>query len=77
MNKYREILQKELGREPKISEIGGFDLDVEDIVTALESVQTPTSIHETLYQDDGDPIYVLDQLTKDTEEEPPWFDKLL
>ena len=77
VNKYREILQKELGREPKISEIAEvLDLDVEDIVTALESVQTPTSIHETLYQDDGDPIYVLDQLTKDTEEEPPWFDKL-
>jgi len=77
VNKCRDALTKELEREPKISEIAEvLGLDIEDIVTALEAVQTPTSIHETLYQDDGDPIYILDQLTKDTQDEPQWFDKL-
>jgi RNA polymerase sporulation-specific sigma factor len=77
VNKCRDTLTKELGREPKISEIAEIlDIEVEDIVAALEAVQTPTSIHETLYQDDGDPIYVLDQLTKDSDEEAHWFDKL-
>ncbi|MFZ5943443.1 MAG: RNA polymerase sporulation sigma factor SigF [Bacillota bacterium] len=77
VNKCRDSLTTELGREPKISEIAeALEMNIEDIVTALEAVQAPTSIHETLYQDDGDPIYVLDQLTKDTEEEPQWFDKL-
>lgn len=77
VNKCRETLTKELGRDPKISEIADIlDLEIEDIVTALEAMQTPTSIHETLYQDDGDPIYLLDQLTNDTEDEPSWFDRL-
>jgi RNA polymerase sporulation-specific sigma factor len=77
VSRCRDSLTKELGRDPKISEIAEIlDIGIEEIVAALEAVQTPTSIHETLYQDDGDPIYVLDQLTKDTEEESPWFDKL-
>lgn len=77
INKCRDSLTKELGREPKISEIAEIlGMEREEIVAALEAVQTPTSIHETLYQDDGDPIYLLDQLTNDVEDEPPWFDKL-
>ena len=77
VNKCRDSLTKELGRDPKISEIADIlDIGIEEVVAALEAVQTPTSIHETLYQDDGDPIYLLDQLTNDTDEEPPWFDKL-
>ncbi|KJS22497.1 MAG: sporulation sigma factor SigG [Clostridiaceae bacterium BRH_c20a] len=77
VNKCRDTLTKELGREPRINEIAEIlEIEVEDIVTALEAVQTPTSIHETLYQDDGDPIYILDQLTNENEEDPQWFDKL-
>lgn len=77
VSKCRDTLSKQLGREPKISEIAEMlDIGIEEIVAALEAVQTPTSIHETLYQDDGDPIYILDQLTKDTAEEPAWFDNL-
>ncbi|MGI6225244.1 MAG: RNA polymerase sporulation sigma factor SigF [Peptococcales bacterium] len=77
VNKCRETLTKELGRDPKISEIAEvLDIEIEDIVTALEAMQTPTSIHETLYQDDGDPIYILDQLTNDDDDDPSWLDKL-
>lgn len=78
VNKCRESLTKELGREPHISEISEvIDIKIEDIVTALEAVQAPTSINETLYQDGGDPIFILDQLTKeDNNVEPQWFDKL-
>jgi RNA polymerase sporulation-specific sigma factor len=47
----------------------------EEIVNAMEAVQLPTSIHETLYQDEGDPIYILDQLSDEKEEEK-WFDKI-
>jgi len=78
VNRAREILSAQLGRDPTIGEIAA-DLGVEreDIVAALEAVQTPASIHDTLYQDDSDPIYVLDQLPleKDTEE-PNWFEKI-
>lgn len=77
IHKTKEQLIGELAREPSISEIAEkLKLPVEDLVAAIEAVQSPTSIHETLYQDDGDPIYVLDQLTKDTDLDPIWLENL-
>lgn len=73
----RERLAKELGREPSIAEIGEvLQISAEEIVSSLEAAQTPTSIFETLYQDDGDPIYVLDQLHKEEDSDGHWFDKM-
>lgn len=77
VNRVRDELTKKLGREPGIGEIAqALNLSREEIVAALEAIQSPSSIHDTLYQDDGDPIYVLDQLTKDSEQEPAWLDKI-
>ncbi|MEL7567824.1 MAG: RNA polymerase sporulation sigma factor SigF [Dehalobacterium sp.] len=76
--KSKEILTKKLGREPTISELSDdLDVSVDEIVNSLEAVQTPTSIHETVFQDEGDPIFVLDQLSTESEVGDIWFDKLL
>lgn len=73
----KEELTKQKGREPTIGEIAeALEMPREEVVGALEAIQLPTSIHETLYQDDGDPIFVLDQLTSDQELEPHWIDNL-
>lgn len=73
----KEELTKQKGREPTIGEIAeALELPREEVVGALEAVQFPTSIHETLYQDDGDPIFVLDQLASDQGLEPHWIDNL-
>ncbi|HBX24352.1 MAG TPA: RNA polymerase sporulation sigma factor SigF [Desulfotomaculum sp.] len=62
----REALTSKMGREPTISEIATeIGMSREEVVTALEALQPPTSIYETLHQDDGDPIYLLDQLSED------------
>lgn len=77
VNRTREHLSATLGREPTIGEIAEeIGVDREEIVSALEAVQSPTSIHDTLYQDDSDPIYVLDQLPLEKELEPSWFEKI-
>ena len=76
INKKRETLTKQLGREPTLQEIAAkLDIPLEEIIISLEAMQMPTSIYETLYQDDGDPIYVLDQLSSETEDEM-WFEKI-
>jgi RNA polymerase sporulation-specific sigma factor len=77
INRSRENLSLKLKRDPTIKEIAD-DIGVasEDVIIALEAVQTPTSIHDTLYQDDSDPIYVLDQLPLDKESNPSWFEKI-
>lgn len=77
VNRAREQLSSTLGREPTIGEIAEeIGVEREDIVSALEAVQSPTSIYDTLYQDDSDPIYVLDQLPLDKDLEPSWFEKI-
>lgn len=74
---HREELSKEMGREPSINELAdNMKIPKEQIVEALEAAQSPSSIYDTLYQDDGDPIYVLDQLGSTKEEEDIWFDKI-
>jgi len=73
----REMLTAKLGREPTISEIAGeLNLNREEIVNALEAAQTPASIYETLHQDDGDPIYLLDQLKGSEDGETPWLESI-
>lgn len=72
-----EKLTRELGREPSIGEVSEeMGLPREEIVAALEAVQAPTSIHDTFYQEDGDPIYVLDQLAHDPEDTDSLFDRV-
>ena len=77
INRSREKLSLEFKRDPTIKEIA-TDIGVasEDVIIALEAVQTPTSIHDTLYQDDSDPIYVLDQLPLEKDPNPGWFEKI-
>ena len=75
ISKARDNLTKELERDPTLQELSdALGMPIEDIIISLEAVQIPTSIHETLYQDDGDPIYLVDQLSID--EESSMFDQL-
>ncbi|MBM7854693.1 RNA polymerase sporulation-specific sigma factor [Desulfohalotomaculum tongense] len=73
----KEQLTAKLGREPSVGEIADeLGCRREEVVTAMEAAQTPTSIYETLHQDDGDPIFILDQLSSEEDGENPWLDTL-
>lgn len=73
----RDVLVAKMGREPTINEIAvELGIPREEVVTALDASLSPASIFETLHQDDGDPIYLLDQLSEDGGEEMPWLDNI-
>lgn len=75
IRKAREELTKQLGRVPTVSELSEFlDIPSEDIILAQEASRTPSSIHETVYENDGDPITLLDQI--DDGNEGKWFEKI-
>jgi RNA polymerase sporulation-specific sigma factor len=70
----KDELSKTLGRQPKISEIAEeLDITSEEVVFAQDAMRAPTSIHETVYENDGDPITLIDQISD--ENESKWFDK--
>lgn len=77
-NKVRKVsddLSKTLGRLPTVSEVAEqLGVTPEDIVTAQEAGKPPASIHETVFENDGDPITLMDQIADDSGEQ--WFDKL-
>lgn len=71
----KEELTKQNGKTPTVNEISQFlEIDVEDIVLAQEANRTPTSIHETVYENDGDPITLLDQIADN--DDGGWFEKI-
>lgn len=75
IRKAKDELSKSLGRIPTVSELSEFlEISPEDIILAQEASRTPSSIHETVYENDGDPITLLDQI--DDGNEGKWFDKI-
>ncbi|MFS0863478.1 RNA polymerase sporulation sigma factor SigF [Fredinandcohnia sp. 179-A 10B2 NHS] len=75
IRKAKDELSKRLGRIPTIVEIAEFlEITPEDVVLAQEASRAPSSIHETVYENDGDPITLLDQIADNNETK--WFDKI-
>lgn len=73
----KEQLQKELNREPHIDEIAErVQLPVTTVTLALESVVDPVSLYEPVYSDEGDTIYVMDQLG-DSGGEDSWISGIM
>lgn len=72
----KEKLQITLMREPNITEIAEYlKADRLDVVIALESITSPMSLYEPVFSDNGDSLFVLDQLG-DRNEEGNWLDEI-
>ncbi|WP_010273960.1 RNA polymerase sporulation sigma factor SigF [Paenibacillus senegalensis] len=75
VRKTKDELSKTLGRLPTINEVAeALELAAEDVVMAQEANKPPSSIHETVYENDGDPITLMDQISDDSQDK--WFEKL-
>ena len=73
----KENLTKLRQKEPTINEIASeIGVPKEDIVLALEAVQTPVSLYEPVYNDGGDTLYVLDQVSDKKDCEENWVSRI-
>lgn len=73
----KESLGIRLSREPSLAEIAAeIEVPREDVVLAMESIQDPVSLFEPVFHDDGDALYVMDQVqdTKNTDEK--WIENI-
>jgi RNA polymerase sporulation-specific sigma factor len=75
VRRVRDELAKSLGRQPHIAEIAeALGIEPSEVVFAQEALRPPASIHETVFENDGDPIYLMDQIAD--EEGGSWFDRI-
>lgn len=73
----KETLSSKLQREPTVSEIAKeLEAEREDVVTALESIQEPVSLFEPVFHDDGDAIYVMDQVSDNKNTDTKWIENI-
>lgn len=73
-----ERLMNLLGREPTINEISKeTELPVEDIIIALEANVEVESIYKTVYQGEGNQIYLLDKLPEKKDENEVLLNRIL
>ena len=58
-----DSLAKKMGRQPTLSEVAGeLDIEVSELVVAMEAGMDVESLYSTVHQGDGTPVYLIDKL---------------
>ncbi|PKM80655.1 MAG: RNA polymerase sporulation sigma factor SigG [Firmicutes bacterium HGW-Firmicutes-14] len=71
----RDSLVNKYSREPSINEIAGeLKMPREEVVFALDAIQEPISLFEPIYHDGGDPIFVMDQISDEKNQDGNWLE---
>ena len=69
VKKARDEIVHQTGQEPKIEELSELlQIDEEEIVASLEANVEVESIHKTIYQNDGNAIYLIDKIADQEDE---------
>lgn len=73
----KEELSKKLDRDPTIDELSEYSgMSIEDILFASESVNNMQYLYDTIHQDDGAPVLLIDKLSEVSEEDSGIVDKI-
>lgn len=73
----RDSLINKHSKEPTISEIAEeLSIPVEDVVFALDAIQDPLSLFEPIYHDNGDAIFVMDQVADEKNQDETWIENI-
>lgn len=73
----REEIQNEKEREATVDEIAArLSESRENVARAMEAISEPISIYEPVYSENGDSIYVIDQLCDLTATDDGWLENI-
>ncbi len=73
----KEKLTNTLSREPSVTEIAQeMNVPREDVLLALDAIQDPISLFESVYHDGGDAIYVMDQVSDEKNNDDNWLENI-
>ncbi|MBU5591048.1 RNA polymerase sporulation sigma factor SigF [Clostridium sp. MSJ-4] len=74
----KEALSKELDREPTLEELSKYSgVGKEEIIFAMESASSMQYLYDTIHQEDGSPILLIDKLSENYEEDSNMLDSLV
>lgn len=73
----KEQMMRTTNAEPTLNEIAKeTGISKEDIVYALDAIQTPVSLYDPIYTDGGEPLYIMDQISDKKNREEKWVENL-
>ncbi|MGN0334079.1 MAG: RNA polymerase sporulation sigma factor SigG [Lachnospiraceae bacterium] len=73
----KEDYMKRYSREPTVTEIAAeIGIPEEDIIYALDAIQSPVSLYEPVYTEGGDTLYVMDQISDKKNREELWIQNI-
>ena len=73
----KEALTKELDREPTIDELSKYSgVEKEEIMFAIESSVNMQYLYDTIHQDDGAPVLLIDKLSEKGEDDTDMINRI-
>ena len=73
----KELLARDLDHEPTLEEISKeCEIPVEEILYALDAIQTPLSLFDPVYTDRADTLFVMAQISDKKTKEQHWLNNL-
>ncbi|MBV4418298.1 RNA polymerase sporulation sigma factor SigF [Clostridium tyrobutyricum] len=73
----KEALTKQLNREPTVEELAKYSgIKVEDLIFASESANNMQYLYDTIHQDDGAPVLLIDKLSQNPNEDVEMVDRI-
>ena len=74
----KESIIKTTNREPTVAEIAErIGVTPEEVVYALDAIQSPVSLFEPVYDQGGDTLYVMDQISDKKNKEEKWVESIV
>ena len=73
----QEVMTRRNNQDPTLSEVAAeIGIPQEEIVFALDAIQSPVSLYDPIYTDGGDTLYVMDQISDKKNKEDKWIQDL-
>lgn len=73
----KEDYMKKHSKEPTVAEIAKLiEVPEEEVVVAMDAIQSPVSLYEPVYTEGGDTLYVMDQISDKKNREEQWVEEI-
>lgn len=73
----KETYIKKNNKEPSVEEISKeIGIETDEIIFALDAIQSPVSLYEPVYSEGGDTLYLMDQISDKKNKEDTWIEEL-